>query len=285
TASGAIVAALRPRLTCTSGCGRVMSGTTALASPSGLPPGAPPGPSTRKINPSTAASTTASRFQGTRRFGATSRGGTGSAAGRGNRAAISARPSAMRVSWASATSRALRRAPGTRRRAAARAAPRASPARIDACSAARRAASRSVSRSLSEIDLEGEGRSGIAGHELVVRLRHRAGELSILEQLDRQRRDAIALRGALVRAVREDDRRVPPGRLRRELVAYLGGDALLLGVRERDVATEKREAAHLDSHHDRRRIDARRLRGLARRREGVRREEDREHAEEQVGPE
>src|SRR5438132_1667946 len=119
-----------------------MSGTTALALPSGLPPGAPPGPRTRKISPRTAASTTATRFQGTRRFGATSRGGTGSAAGRGSRAAISARPSARRVSCASAISRMLRRAPGTRTRAAARAAPRASPSRIDACSAARRAARR-----------------------------------------------------------------------------------------------------------------------------------------------
>src|SRR5438552_2889218 len=285
TASGAIVAALRPRLTCTSGCGRVMSGTTALAAPSGVPPGAPPGPRTRKISPSIAASTTASRFQGTRRFGATSRGGPGSVAGRGDRAAISERPSAIRVSWASATSRAVRRAPGTRTRAAARAAPRASPSRIDACKAARRAARRSVSCSLIKVDLQRERRPRVAGHELVVRLGHRACELAILQQLDRQRRDAVALCGALVRAVREHDRGVPPGRLGGELVAYLGGDALLLGVRERGVATQEREAAHLDAHHDRRRIDARRLRGLARRREGVRREEDREHAEEQVGPE
>src|SRR5687767_3814366 len=213
TTSGALVTALRPRLSWTRGCGRVTSGAAAaLTSPSGLPPGAPPGPRTRKTSPQITASAIARRFHGTRRASVVTRGAARSGAGRGSRAAMSARPSAARVSRATRVSRALSRAPGTRSLAAARAAARASPLRTDSCSAARRAARRSASRSLIKVDLQREGRSGIAGDELVVRLRHGAGELAVLQQLERERGDAVALRGALVRAVGEHDGGVTPRR-------------------------------------------------------------------------
>src|SRR5688572_19545715 len=197
---------------------------------------------------------------------------------------MSARPSAARVSRATAISRALSRAPGTRSRAAARAAAGASPLCTEACSAARRAARRSASRSLIKVDLQREGRPGIAGHELVVRLRHRPGELAVLQQLERERGDAVALRRALVRAVREHDRGVSAGCLCREQVADLVRDALLLSAGSRGVIREELESTHLDTQHDRRRVDARWTRRLDRRSDRVRREEDREHAEEQVGP-
>src|SRR6059036_1234906 len=143
---------------------------------------------------------------------------------------------------------------------------------------------RRVSTSLLiEVDLERDRGPRIAGDELVVRLHERARELRSRELFGGERREAVALRHALGGAVREDDRDAFTRALLRDARRDVRCDARLFACDRRGIGREKRRAVHRDAELERLAIDAL-VRRRGRRGDRARGEEDREEAEEDVGP-
>src|SRR4029078_5971347 len=110
---------------------------------------------------------------------------------------------------------------------------------------------------LIEVDLERDRSAGIARDELVIRLAKRAIERAAREPVENERRELVAVTGALARTVREHDRSLAAGRLSAHTCSDVTRDPLLLGGDSRLVRRQQHRSVHGDAELERRAVDAR----------------------------